>query len=244
MSKLEELKRLEEHLRENAGGLKSPFPFVVVNYDEEVGAAGTFAIGGEKKNGEWITPPTVMERLEFVLLKERGQYTYYNEHLNRLTVKSTILPRFQMKQAVDLVSGEPIEKLRREGLKLTYNSYLLVLIRLGGGFAPAIFKLKGATLKSWIDFTKRKLPGLTDLVIATTQREKKGTVKYFTLSLDIRDITEDEAGAILPLIQPTVDAFEEWVFHYNNRHITPTEPQQTELQQPEVFGGEEDEIPF
>jgi len=244
MSKLEELKRLEESVRETAGGLRPPFPFVGVNYDEEVGTVGAFVIGGEKKNGEWISPPTVVEKLEFVLLKERGQYTHYNEHLNRLTVKSVILPKFQMKQAVDLISGKPIEELRREGLQLTYNSLLLILVRLGGGFAPAIFKLKGATLKSWIDFTKQNPPGLTNLIIATTRKEKKGTVRYFTLSLDVRDITEDEAGAILPLIHPTIDAFEEWVFHYNNRHVVQTEPQQTELQQTEVFGGEEDEIPF
>ncbi len=222
---LEELTKLASALAEEAqsGSVRCPYPRLFINYDPEVSAPGQFAVGGEKdEEGNWTTPPTVLgKEAGIIFLKEYGQYTYFDPQAEKITVKSNIFLKFKAKEAVDLFTEKPISELKEVYPGIRYTQVTLVLVRLKNTWTPAVWYMRGATLKAHLDIIRENKLKPKDYVaqkifIFGTERHKKGTVLYYTPKLiTITDPTEAEAKQLLKLIPEAVNTFNQYVDEYN-----------------------------
>jgi len=96
--------------------------------------------------------------VEMVILGEYGQYTFFDQKLERTTVLSQIVKPSLIRKAIDLKSGKPIsfiiERLKSQGLKPVYNSIIVSLVKVGNSHEEALFFMKGAILQSWMEITR------------------------------------------------------------------------------------------
>ncbi len=222
---LEELTKLASALAEEAqsGSVRCPYPRFFINYDPEVSAPGQFAVGGEKdEEGNWTTAPTVLgKEARVIFLKEYGQYTYFDPQAEKITVKSNIFPKFKAKEAVDLFTEKPISELKEVYPSIRYTQVTLVLARLKNAWTPAVWYMRGASLKACLDMLRENKLKPKDYIAQKvfafgTEKHKKGTVLYYTPKLiTIADPTEAEAKQLLKLIPETVNVFRQYVDEYN-----------------------------
>lgn len=239
---VEELKKLAQEIsKEDGERVRAPFPRLFINYDPEVATPGQFAFGGEKDgNGNWTTPPTVIGKsVHIVFLKEYGQYTFFDPSSERVTIRSNIFPKWQAREAYDVITGEPISKLK-EVYDIRYTQVTLILILVASNeWKPAIWYMRGATLKAYLDILRQNKFRAEDFLATkiftlTTKQEKKGSVRYYVPVVEeIREPTEKEAKGLLQVIPEAVQTFKQYVRQYNAARRG--EPQQNE--------GEE-ELPF
>jgi len=225
MSLKEQLKKMREELLEDVKPAvpRLPFEKLQINYDPEVAPPGSYIMGGEKDdNGEWVTPPKVLgPKMEVIFLKEYGQYTYFDPQAERTTIKSNIFPKFKAKEAVDVYTGRPIAELREAYPQIRYNQITLVLVK-AKDWQPAIWYLKGSSLKAYLDILREKKLRPEDYIgylifKLGTKKNKKGTVIYFTPVLDsIREPDDKDAKEILDLMKKSVVEFKKYVEEYNN----------------------------
>ena len=206
------INELKLKLISEAQGSKRGLPFkkLAVNHQSQ-----EFII----KDGEIEKP--LGKQVEIFVVGEFSQYFYFDPKLERITILSQIKRPFEIKNAIDLKSGKPIsqliEKLKQQGLKPTYTTILVVLIKEGDKWEEGIFYIKGALLQSWLEITK-ELQGygatpISNLLKLTLKAQKKGAVKYSTLALSEYNECEDEnilAKGVLLL-----DKFKEEVKKYN-----------------------------
>jgi hypothetical protein len=168
------------------------------------------------------------KQVEIFVVGEFAQYFYFDPKVERITMLSQIVRPHSIKKAIDLKSGRPvaelIEKLKAQGTKPTYTSILVVLVKVDNEWQEAVFYVKGALLQSLLEITK-ELQGyganhIASLLKLSLKAQKKGAVKYSTLSLVEYKDCEDEGvlakGVLL------LDKFKEEVKKYN-AYEPPTE---------------------
>lgn len=256
---LEKLKSLKEQLEkeEGTGVIKPPFPtlFLHNNPDPDSGLEfGRFYVG-EKGDGEWIHLQLLGDRVEVVVLRERGQYIKYDPKLEKLTVKSTILPKYQISSARDLISGRTIAELKEAGEDLTYVQITLALLKLENTFKPVLWYLKRSSLRAYIEAFREK--GLSEkdykldkVCVFKTLKQKNSGVIYFIPVLErVRPLDIPEAERVLEGAK-AIEVFNEWVDRYNARMVESAEAAEGAEHQPEEIPAkpdpwdEDDEVPF
>lgn len=134
---------------------------------------------------------SIGKQAEIFIAGEYAQYFYYDPRLERLTMLSQITKPALIKKAIDLKSGrlasEVVEKLKQQGLKPTFATILVVLVKVGDEWEEAIFYLKGALLQAWFEIVKEiQASGgnvISNILKLGLKAQKKGSVKYSTLTL-------------------------------------------------------------
>ena len=248
---LEKLKSLKEQLEkeESGGALKPPFPtlFLHNNPDPDSGLEfGKFYVG-EKGDGEWLHLQLLGDRVEVVVLKERGQYIKYDPKLEKLTVKSTILPKYQISNAKDLISGRTIAELKEAGEELTYTQITLALLKLENTFKPVLWYLKRSSLRAYIEAFREK--GLSErdykldkVCVFRALKQKNSGVIYFIPVLEkVRPIDIPEAEKVLEGSK-AIEVFQEWVDRYNSRMVKQETASEEDLEPSNVPFDEDDEL--
>jgi len=172
------------------------------------------------------------KEIEIVILGEYGQYSFYDQKLERTTVLSQIVKPSLIKKAIDLKSGKPIssiiEKLKSQGLKPVYNSIIIALVKTENGYDEALFYMKGAVLQSWMEITRSlQFPYIASEIRLSLKPNKKGAVKYSTLSLV--DILPCENEALLAKGVMFLDRFKEALKSYNSFEPEPEEAEEDDL---------------
>jgi hypothetical protein len=185
------------------------------------------------KDGEF--EKTIGKQAEIFVAAEFSQYFYYDPKLERLTMLSQIVRPHAIKKAIDLKSGKPIsgiiEKLKSQGLKPTFTTILVVLVKDGDKWEEAVFYLKGALLQSWFEIVK-ELQGygatpIASILKLSLKAQKKGSVKYSTLALqEFKECEDEEIGKNGVLL---LNKFKEAVKEYNV--YEPEEEQPVELEE-------------
>lgn len=187
-----------------------PFKKLNVNHADQV-----FVV----KDGE--VEKSLGKETEIFVVGEYSQYYFYDPKLERITMLSQITKPALLRQAIDLKSGkkvsELVEKLKSQGLKPTYTTILVILLKVDNTWEEAILYLKGAVLQSWLEITKQlQQQGTTHiakLMKLGLRSQKKGAVKYATLTLLDSQDTEDKD--ILAKAVILLDRFKEEVKRYN-----------------------------
>jgi hypothetical protein len=187
-----------------------PFKKLNVNHADQV-----FVV----KDGE--IEKVLEKEAEIFVVGEYSQYYFYDPKLERITMLSQITKPALLKQALDLKSGkkvsELVEKLKSQGLKPTYTTILVILLKVDNTWEEAVMYLKGAVLQSWLEITKQlQQQGTTHiakLMKLGLRSQKKGAVKYATLTLLDSQDTEDKD--ILAKAVILLDKFKEEVKRYN-----------------------------
>jgi hypothetical protein len=203
---------LKAKILSEAQGSKRGLPFKKLNVNH---AEQTFIV----KDGE--AEKQLGKEVEIFVVGEYSQYYFYDPKLERITMLSQITKPSLLKQAIDLKSGkkvsELVEKLKSQGLKPTYTTILVILLRVNNTWEEAIFYLKGAVLQSWLEISKQlQQQGTTHiakLMKLGLRSQKKGAVKYATLSL--QDFQDTEDKDILAKAVILLDRFKEEVKKYN-----------------------------
>jgi hypothetical protein len=206
------INELKAKILSEAQGSRRGLPFKKLNVNH---AEQTFTV----KDGE--IEKTLGKEAEIFVVGEYSQYYFYDPKLERITMLSQITKPALLKQAIDLKSGkkvsELVEKLKAQGLKPTYTTILVILLKVDNTWEEAIFYLKGAVLQSWLEITKQlQQQGTTHiakLLKLTLKSQKKGAVKYATLTLLDSQDTEDKD--ILAKAVILLDRFKEEVKKYN-----------------------------
>ena len=248
---LEKLKNLKEQLEkeEGTGVIKPPFPtlFLHNNPDPDSGLEfGKFYVG-EKEDGEWLHLQLLGDRVELVILKERGQYIKYDSKLEKLTVKSTILPKYQISNAKDLISGRTIAELKEAGEELTYTQITLALLKLENTFKPVLWYLKRSSLRAYIEAFREK--GLSEkdykldkVCTFRALKQKNSGVIYFIPVLEkVRPLDIPEAEKVIEGAK-AIDVFNEWVDRYNSRMVEQEATSEEDLEPSNVPFDEDDEL--
>jgi len=167
-----------------------------------------------------------------LVLGEYGQYTFFDQKLERTTVLSQIVKPSLIKKALDLKSGKPImpilERLKAQGLKPVYNSIIIALVKTENGYDEALFYMKGAVLQSWMEITRSlQTSYIASEIRLSLKPNKKGAVKYSTLSLV--DILPCENEALLAKGVMFLDRFKEALKSYNSFEPEPEEAEEDDL---------------
>jgi hypothetical protein len=170
------------------------------------------------------------KEVDIFVSAEFGQYFFFDPKIEKITVLSQIVKPAFIKQALDLKSGrkmaEIIEKMKAQNTKPTYTDILVVLVKTENGWEEALFYVKGALLQSWFEIVKEigaeeKIP-IGNIVRLTLKAQKKGSVKYSTLSLvefiDCKD--EDLVATGVALL----NKFKESIKLYNQYEPVEEEP--------------------
>jgi hypothetical protein len=222
MSNIQELKA--KLLAENTGKRRS-LPFQTLKVD---GKAKKFILG-EKE----------LPEVEVFFIAEYSQYIHYDPQFQRLTLLSQIVKPFAINNALDLKTGQKIgalvKKMKETDLKPKYISIFLTFVKNGNKWEEAVFYLKGAVLKSFMEI-KQDLKNEQKEVIASVlhlglKPKKKGSVEYAELKLISHSDMNDEsvlANAIISL-----DKFKASLEEYNKYEPT-EEPIEIEDEEPEV----------
>jgi hypothetical protein len=209
-----------------------PFKKLAVNHSNQ-----EFLI----KDGE--LEKSIGKQAEIFVVGEYSQYYFYDPKLERITMLSQITKPSLLRQALDLKSGkkvsELVEKLKAQGLKPTYTTILVILLKIDNTWQEAVFYIKGALLQSWLEITK-ELQGygitpIASLLKLSLKAQKKGAVKYSTLSLvEYKDCEDEQVLAKGVLL---LDKFKEEVKKYNAyeppTEELPVEPEETSDDIPE-----------
>jgi hypothetical protein len=229
------INELKMKLLAEAQGSKRRLPFkkLVVNHAEQ-----KFLKEGE------IEKPLGKE-VEIFVVAEFSQYFYYDPKLERITVLSQISRPSSIKETIDLKSGrkmkEVIEKLNSQGLKPVYTTILVVMVKVGDAWEEAIFYMKGAILQSWLEIIKylqkQETTHIAKLLKLSLKGQKKGAVKYATLSLE--DYQECNDGNVISKGVLLLEKFKAEVEKYNAY-----EPVKEELPVEEVNEDVEDGVEF
>jgi hypothetical protein len=179
MSNTEELKA---QLQQEATGQRRGLPFkkLAVNHSTQ-----EFLL----KDGD--AEKVLGKQVELFIAGEFGQYFYFDPKLERITVLSQIVKPALIKQAIDLKSGrkmsEILEKMKSQNTKPTFSDILVVLVKVDDKWQEAIFYVKGALLQSWFEIVKEITSSdatpIGNIVKLGLKAQKKGSVKYSTLSL-------------------------------------------------------------
>jgi len=196
-------------LQESQGNRKLlPFKRLEVNHSEQ-----TFFIreGDNKKD--------LGKEVSVIVLGEYGQYSFYDQKLERTTVLSQIVKPSLIRRALDLKSGKPvmhiIERLKTQGLKPVYSSIQVSLVKINDQWQEALFFMKGAILQSWMELAKGIQPHyIASNIKLTLKPQKKGAVKYSTLSLVEYSLCDDEM--LLAKGVMFLDRFKEVIKEYNS----------------------------
>lgn len=250
---MEELRKLQEQLLDDqeVKTSRNPFQRFFINYDPEIGPVGSFALGGEKDEaGNWTTPPKLIDRsAKIIFLKEYGQYTYYDPSVEKITIRSNIFPKWQAKEAVDLATGEPITKMKEVNPDIRYTQITLILVNVDGNWIPAVWYLRGAALKAYLDMLREKKLRPSDyfgvkILEFVTEKKKKGQVVYYVPVLsNILEPSEKDAKVLLSLIPKTVEEFRAYIHSYNGTPELAQKPVDTENDEGMIWS-EEDELQF
>ena len=206
------INELKAKLISEAQGSKRGLPFkkLAVNHQSQ-----EFIL----KDGE--IEKVIGKQAELFIVGEYAQYFYFDPKIERITLLSQITKPSLIRKAIDLKSGklasEIVEKLKQQGLKPTYTSILVVLVKIDNSWEEAVFYIKGALLQSWFDIVKElqqygSTP-IASVVKLGLKAQKKGSVKYSTLALaeysDCNDESVIAKGVLL------LDKFKEAVKEYN-----------------------------
>jgi len=220
------INELKAKLMSEAKGSKRGLPFkklVVRHNDQE------FVL----KDGE--NEKAIGKQVEAFVVAEYAQYFYFDPKLERITILSQITKPALIKKAIDLKSGKPVvelvEKLKSQGLKPTYTSILVLLVKVDNTWEEVVFYVKGALLQSWMEIVKElqqyNTTHIANLLKLSLKAQKKGAVKYSTLALTEYKDCEDES--ILTKGVVLLDKFKEAVKEYNAY-----EPAKEEIETEEV----------
>ncbi|DAD54638.1 TPA: hypothetical protein [Aquificae Joseph's Coat Spring virus] len=214
-------------LAENTGKRRN-LPFQVLKVD---GKAKKFVLGEQE-----------LTEVEVFFISEYAQYIYYDPQLQRLTLLSQITKPFAINNALDLKTGHKIgalvKKMKDSDIKPKYISIFLTFVKHNGKWEEAVFYMKGAVLKSFMEI-KQDLKNEGKEVISSVlhlglKPKKKGSVEYAELKLVSQmDIADENvlAQAIISL-----DKLKSALEDYNK--YEPTE------EQVEVEDGLEPEVEF
>ncbi len=206
------INELKSKLLSEAQGSKRRLPFkklAVRHNDQE------FVLKDEENE------KVIGKQVEAFVVAEYAQYFYFDPKLERITMLSQITKPVLIKKAVDLKSGrlvsELIEKLKSQGLKPTYTTILLMLVKVGNVWEESVFYVKGALLQSWMEITKElqqyNTTHIANLLRLSLKAQRKGAVKYSTLALTEYKDCEDENVFTKGII--FLDKFKEAVKEYN-----------------------------
>ena len=211
-------------LAENVGKRRS-LPFTVLKVD---GKAKKFILG-EKE----------LPEVEVFFISEYAQYIHYDPQLQRLTLLSQITKPFAIQNAIDLKTGQKIgalvKRMKETDLKPKYISIYLVFVKNGNKWEEAVFYLKGAVLKSFMEI-KQDLKNEQKEVISSVlhlglKPKKKGSVEYAELKLVSYADMDDENTLAQAII--SLDKFKLALEDYNKYEPT-EEPVEVEDEEPEV----------
>lgn len=203
-----------ELLREKAiqlnGGKGVKFPLPKLQIDQ---TKGLFVI----REGETVSDSS--DTVEVYLLKKYGEYIYFDPEKEKITKRTTI--ETNPKDCREIVSGLTVEELREAGYKMTFiASYVGFLLLEDGRAKPAVLQLKGAALKSLIDYMsddKEYAKNRSTYALRLTLKvNKKGRVEYYTPAVEKRVVSEAEASEILSKMDEIVSIFEEFRAAYNS----------------------------
>jgi hypothetical protein len=222
------IKDYKAQLLQEAQGQRRGLPFkkLAVNHSNQ-----EFIL----KDGELEKP--LGKQVELFVSAEFSQYFYYDPKLERITLLSQITRPYAIKKAIDLKSGKPVaelvEKLKSQGLKPTYTSILVVLVKVDDKWEEAVFYLKGALLQSWFEIVK-ELQGygathIANILKLSLKAQKKGSVKYSTLALQEYAECNDEslmAKGVL-LLNKFKEAVKEYNLYEPPTEELPVEPEET-----------------
>lgn len=184
-------KELKAQLQQEAQGTRRGLPFkkLAVNHPTQ-----EFVL----KEGE--VEKVLGKQVELFVAGEFGQYFYFDPKLEKITLLSQIVKPALIKQAIDLKSGkrmaEILEKMKSQNIKPTFSDILVVLVKVEDVWQEAIFYVKGALLQSWFEIVKEISSSdntpIGNIVKISLKAQKKGSVKYSTLSLVEFEECEDE----------------------------------------------------
>ena len=204
MSNIQDLKA--KLLAENVGKRRS-LPFQTLKVD---GKARKFLLG-EKE----------LPEVEVFFISEYAQYIHYDPQLQRLTLLSQITKPFAIQNAIDLKTGQKIgalvKKMKDADIKPKYISIYLVFVKNGNKWEEAVFYLKGAVLKSFMEI-KQDLKNEGKEVISSVlhlglKPKRKGSVEYAELKLISHADIEDESVLTNAII--SLDRFKSALEDYN-----------------------------
>jgi hypothetical protein len=181
------------------------------------------------KDGE--SEKVIGKQVELFVVGEFSQYFYYDPKLERITLLSQIVRPHAIKKAIDLKSGKPasevVEKLKQQGLKPTFTTILVVMVKDGNNWTEAVFYLKGALLQSWFEIVKELqsygATHIANILKLSLKAQKKGSVKYSTLTLQEYAECEDEevAKAGVLLLNKFKDAVKEYNTYEPEEQVLP-----------------------
>ena len=233
----EELLKQQEEL---LGGQKLEFPLEKIQVDQTEKA---FRIGGRREEGEWVDAKYSPE-IEFVFLKRYGEYIYFDPEKEAVTKRSTI--EENASNCKEIVSRVPISELKEAGYDMKYIAHLVGLLKTDEGMVCADLQLKGAGLKSFIDFLSSNKEYNKNRLLyklkVTLEDRKKGAVKYVVPIFQYEEVNESEGKEVLAKAKTCVEKFEEFRSAYNNRNRK-TEEKDEELPE-EIEAETEEELPF
>jgi len=159
--------------------------------------------------------------------------------LQRLTLLSQIVKPFAINNAIDLKTGQKVgalvKKMKDADIKPKYISIYLVFVKNGNKWEEAVFYLKGAVLKSFMEI-KQDLKNEQKEVISSVlhlglKPKRKGSVEYAELKLISHADIDDESVLTNAII--SLDRFKSALEDYNKYEPT-EEPVEVEDEEPEV----------
>lgn len=212
---------LKAQLQQEATGQRRGLPFkkLAVNHSTQ-----EFVI----KDGE--AEKVLGKQAELFIAGEFGQYFYFDPKIEKITVLSQIVKPALIKQAIDLKSGkkmaEILEKMKAQNTKPTFSDILVVLVKVDNQWQEAIFYVKGALLQSWFEIVKEitssESTAVGNIVKLGLKAQKKGSVKYSTLSLvEFVNCEDNELIAKGVLL---LNKFKEAIKSYNRYEPVEEEP--------------------
>jgi len=193
-------------LAENIGKRRA-LPFQALKVD---GKAKKFLLGEKAVN-----------EIGVFFISEYAQYIHYDPQSQRLTLLSQIVKPFAIQNALDLKTGQKvsavIKNMKEKDIKPKYVSIFLVLAYYNGQWEEALFYMKGAVLRSFMEI-KQELANDGKEVISSVlnlglKPKKKGSVEYCELKLISHVDVEEED--ILNKALNTLDKFKEALEEYN-----------------------------
>lgn len=110
-------------------------------------------------------------------------------------------------EAVDLFIEKPITELKEVYPNIRYTQVTLVLVKHKNSWHPAVWYMRGATLKAYLDILREDKLKPKDYIarkvfVLETQKYKKGTVLYYTPSLvALKDPSDKEQSISSPSFQ-------------------------------------------
>ena len=234
----EELLKQQEEL---LGSQRLQFPLEKVQVDQSEKA---FRIGGRKEDGEWVDAKYSQE-IEFVFLKRYGEYIYFDPEKEAVTKRSTI--EENASNCKEIVSGVPISELKEAGYNMKYIAHLVGLLKTDKGMVCADLQLKGAGLKSFIDFLSSNKEYNRNRLLyklkVTLEERKKGAVKYVTPFFLYEEVDESEGKEILSKAKDCISKFEEFRKAYNERNNNKGTSSE-EIAEPVEYEDEDEGLPF